>query len=95
MKTFLVMLLLAVMGCDAPSADLVLNCQRACAPAAVKEWTWDGFHHSAVCTCDRGATTWCDNIQAANGCPGPARLEKLNDAGALECHCDAWEKASR
>jgi hypothetical protein len=36
--------------------------------------------------------TWCDNIQIANGCPGPARLESLPH-GAFECHCDAWEKA--
>jgi hypothetical protein len=38
----------------------------------------------------RGHRTWCDNVQAANGCPGPARLEAL-DHGALECHCPAWE----
>lgn len=35
--------------------------------------------------------TWCDNVQRANGCPGPARLEPLPH-GALECHCDVWEK---
>jgi len=50
MKTLIVMLLLVV-GCEAPNPDLVLNCQRACAPRAVKSWTWDGFHHSAVCEC--------------------------------------------
>jgi hypothetical protein len=34
--------------------------------------------------------TWCDSIQRANGCPGPARIESLPH-GALVCHCDAWE----
>jgi hypothetical protein len=50
---------------------------------------------AVACQDRRAPTTWCDNIQTANGCPGPARLEKLNDAGALACHCDAWEKPSR
>ena len=94
-KTILMMLLLGLSACDAPSTDLVLNCQKACAPRSVKTWTWDGFHHSAVCECEgEKPATWCDNVQVANGCPGPARLETLPH-GALECHCDAWESQSR
>jgi hypothetical protein len=49
----LIVLLLVLTGCEAPSSDLVLSCQKACAPRAVKTWTWDGFHHSAVCECEQ------------------------------------------
>lgn len=49
-RTFFVLLLLTT-GCDHPGSDLVLNCQRACAPREVKRWTWDGWSHSATCEC--------------------------------------------
>lgn len=53
MKTFLLLAMLTV-ACDPPNPDLVLNCQKACAPRPVKEWTWDGYNRSAKCECDRG-----------------------------------------
>lgn len=48
-----VVLLLLLVACDPPDPNLVLNCQKACSPAMVRSWTWDGYHHSATCECDR------------------------------------------
>jgi len=53
MRAIMVLALtMCVVGCDPPSNDLVLNCQRACAPRPVKVWTWDGYGHNAKCECE-------------------------------------------